>query len=383
MSKSKSKSKDIIFYLKTIISILLIIIPVSVSINIFIYHNILIPRAERDVLQAQKEFLMDTINLDGHYRSQIEDLKAEIARKEDELQKLRARLAELKRQGFYVKEIELLKQQITFKEEQIKFYKEQISRLNKQLENTKPLIETSKKSKILGQELNIDQFENANNNSAIQQKEPFSEDSLKFQITDESNFLKKNSTIENQLTINSKLDKIFSKPNNQPPPLRKEPKEINVQEVEDIIKKEGFFDIVSNKESKGFPNKFKIDCFDGDTVIVDQASGLMWQQNGSKTIIEYNEIRNYLEDFNKNGYAGFHDWRLPTLEEAMTLLRPKKKNGEMYIDSLFDKTQTSIWTSDKKQDKASGWFIDFIYGSSSLYYSQTKKACYVRCVRIG
>jgi hypothetical protein len=39
----------------------------------------------------------------------------------------------------------------------------------------------------------------------------------------------------------------------------------------------------------------------------------------------------------------YNDWRLPTLEEAVSLLESDKKNG-LFIAPVFDKWQSSIWT---------------------------------------
>ena len=73
-----------------------------------------------------------------------------------------------------------------------------------------------------------------------------------------------------------------------------------------------------------------------------------------------------LFELNENGYAEFTDWRLPTLEEAVSLLEPSAKNGNQFIDPAFDKTQSSVWTCDSNISNSSlsldrAWSVNFNY----------------------
>jgi len=85
---------------------------------------------------------------------------------------------------------------------------------------------------------------------------------------------------------------------------------------------------------------------DGDKVVVDNATGLIWHQSGSEKHMGWKKAKKWLEDLNEKGYAGCNDWRLPTVEEALSLLESKKNRYGTYIDAVFDKEQDWIWTGD-------------------------------------
>ena len=51
----------------------------------------------------------------------------------------------------------------------------------------------------------------------------------------------------------------------------------------------------------------------------------------------------YIQKTNAETYGGYNDWRLPTLEEGMSLMEPGKKN-DLYISAQLDKSQIRIWT---------------------------------------
>lgn len=161
-------------------------------------------------------------------------------------------------------------------------------------------------------------------------------------------------------------------------PLRSNSKTLSLDEVKWMLKDKVFFDVLKNKYARGFANVLEIHW--NRPVIYDRASGLMWQCSGSPKIMWYSQAEAYIARLNQERFAGFSDWRLPTLEEAMSLMEPERKNDDLYIDSKFDKTQRYIWTSDWfNKDNYWAWIVNFytgFCGPNDFYNSQY----YVRAV---
>ncbi|MCR4343566.1 MAG: DUF1566 domain-containing protein, partial [Candidatus Scalindua sp.] len=115
-----------------------------------------------------------------------------------------------------------------------------------------------------------------------------------------------------------------------------------------------------------------------DEVVIDHATGLMWHQNGSERFKDKDKIAEWIDNLNLKGYAGFKDWRLPTAEEAASLLEPEQKFGDMYVDTVFDNKQPWIWTGDSYGDDAA-WAIGASYGS--VFWSKFNEYYCIRPVR--
>jgi len=111
----------------------------------------------------------------------------------------------------------------------------------------------------------------------------------------------------------------------------------------------------SNPDGVGFENQFTVQ---DDKVVIDNASGLMWQRGGSSEYMTYDQANEYIKQLKRDRFAGFDDWRLPTLEEAMSLMEPEQLNGDLYIGPKFDPTQRWIWTSDL-YSSAGAWVVGF------------------------
>jgi serine/threonine-protein kinase len=103
----------------------------------------------------------------------------------------------------------------------------------------------------------------------------------------------------------------------------------------------------------------------------------MWQQSGSPDFMTFSDAEDYVRDANEKRFAGHDDWRLPTLEEAMSLMAPKQ-NHELCIAPLFDRTQRWIWTIDKSGAEAA-WVVAFDGGYCTL--DLIHDASFVRAVR--
>ncbi|GJQ60842.1 MAG: DUF1566 domain-containing protein [Candidatus Scalindua sp. AMX11] len=113
----------------------------------------------------------------------------------------------------------------------------------------------------------------------------------------------------------------------------------------------------------------------GVDVVVDHATGLMWIQSGSDNYMKWHAAKELVKNLNSMNYAGYSDWRLPTLDEAVSLLEPTKSNA-LYIDPVFDGEQWGIWSCDKHVS-GEAWSVYFSLGNVRWRY----KNRYVRPVR--
>lgn len=338
-TKKKNNSNDVIYYwwkrYKTLISILAVIIPATIGFNYFLSNFILQPHSEREILKAEKELFNSTISLKSYYEGQITNLKITIKQKEDELGSLRIRLERLLKQDGDQQEIAQLKQKIVFQEEQIKFYKEQIARLKKQLNRVNTLIEGLKKTI-----------------SALQGEEVIPDTSEARKIIAEAKH------------------------------LRSEPTSLSSDEVVGMLKKHDFYCNHKNSNGKGYDNNFELQK--NGLVVYDKTSDLMWQWSGSFEVLGYENAKKYIDELNTNQFADFQDWRLPTLEEAMSLMEPVKNENVLpgsgrFTDTVFNGTQRHIWTNDPVECSSLCWVVDYESGVCFDYYDYVK--CYVRAVR--
>ncbi|MBC8549986.1 MAG: DUF1566 domain-containing protein [Candidatus Brocadiales bacterium] len=93
-------------------------------------------------------------------------------------------------------------------------------------------------------------------------------------------------------------------------------------------------------------HEYETEIIADNEVVIDHATGLMWHPSGSYEYMKRKETKKWIRGLNSKGYAGYYDWRVPTVEEASSLLEASEKNGNLYIDTAFDKKQRWIWTGD-------------------------------------
>jgi hypothetical protein len=126
------------------------------------------------------------------------------------------------------------------------------------------------------------------------------------------------------------------------------------------------FSTFQKVNSRDAANRFVVKTLHGDEVVFDRTTALMWQQSSSSQQMIYSLALEWINSLNKRSFAGFNDWRLPTLEEAMTLMKQSPTSAGLYIDPVFNFKQRSwIWTSDRGEAD-SAWYVNFNYGYSKL-----------------
>ncbi|MBU1060411.1 MAG: DUF1566 domain-containing protein [Proteobacteria bacterium] len=150
---------------------------------------------------------------------------------------------------------------------------------------------------------------------------------------------------------------------------------INDDQIGAVIRKWNFFDSEYNPE--GFFENQLVDTGDGLTV-VDQKTGLMWQRGG----LDINSVRTMqrnIEKMNREGFAGYYDWRMPTMEEAMSLMEPGMNSKGIHLQLCFSKEQPFIFVA--AQRKPGGyWFVDYKQGRA-FWSSGTIPGAFARLCR--
>lgn len=111
--------------------------------------------------------------------------------------------------------------------------------------------------------------------------------------------------------------------------------------------------------------------------ITDETTGLVWQQAGSKYPLTWLQARVYIETLNQQHFAKRNAWRLPTVDELMSLLTATPHGEDLCIAPIFDPRQNALWSSDRRSFTAA-WYVSVDMGfvawqDFSAYY-------YVRAV---
>ena len=158
--------------------------------------------------------------------------------------------------------------------------------------------------------------------------------------------------------------------------LRSEYNKVSKDDAKLMLTQKGFFDKYWNKTGD-YKNKFESKKLKLDEVVIDHATGLMWHPSGSLKFVDLNEALDWIAELNTKNYAGYSDWRLPTLEEVASLLENSKQKN-LYIDRAFDRRQWCIWTGDTLSPNLA-WVV--VFSGRIDWFEKNVRLNYVRPVR--
>ena len=112
----------------------------------------------------------------------------------------------------------------------------------------------------------------------------------------------------------------------------------------------------------------------GDAVVIDHATGLMWPKDWNGAASDYNATKSFYNAIifaNNLVFAGFSDWRIPNINEYLTLIdysRYALALPTIFTPSPVNGTYRTSTSSAYNTSRC--WTISFYYGAQS--YSSTK-----------
>lgn len=167
------------------------------------------------------------------------------------------------------------------------------------------------------------------------------------------------------------------------PRLRSIPHEqLGAADITLLIRKRGYFEINRNPTASGPDHHYQYIESVGAAghLIRDEQFRLLWQVAGSEERLPYDEALRYVQQLSTHGDSTENHWRLPTVDEALSLMTREPDSNDLYIDPLFGQSQRAIWTSDCSSARGS-WILDFELGYCTDSPQTTQYRFWVRAVQ--
>lgn len=149
-----------------------------------------------------------------------------------------------------------------------------------------------------------------------------------------------------------------------PPPmprLRSNYRLLDEAGIREMLAARNLFDAERNPGG-GVRRGYGATAVSGVRLVVDPVNGLVWTRQQNPVRMNLERSKEWIASLNRIAYGGIRSWRLPTAEEAASLLRAPGGAGQGCLDEAFGTGLAEAWTGDA-QAEASSWSIDFREGT--------------------
>lgn len=141
----------------------------------------------------------------------------------------------------------------------------------------------------------------------------------------------------------------------------------NKNGIEDLKKARQYIDMLIAFEEENNKTPPSSPIINDDGTVTDTRTNLMWKHNHEEGLFTFEEA---VTKFKNVSFAGYSDWRLPTIDELKTLFS---------IDnSVFFNAFSAFWSSSVRSTDYT-WSVDFSDGY--VYYYNRSNSFAVRLVR--
>jgi serine/threonine-protein kinase len=138
--------------------------------------------------------------------------------------------------------------------------------------------------------------------------------------------------------------------------LRSDAKTVSLTDARTMAVSRGFYDANLNPSGRVYPINTRSRPWQDEAVVVDGATELMWQIGGSARNMDRQDAKDYVRSLNARKFNGFDDWRLPTLEEAMSLMTPTE-DGQQRAVAYDDEVRKVVFHISPQFAIAGAWSI--------------------------
>ncbi len=97
------------------------------------------------------------------------------------------------------------------------------------------------------------------------------------------------------------------------------------------------------------------------SIVLDRSTGLAWQASGTADPLDWESARRHIQHLNAVEFGGCARWRLPTIEELLSITRPPGLSVQDCISPAFDGRQKVLWSCDRCTF-TSAWYLDVELG---------------------
>ena len=85
--------------------------------------------------------------------------------------------------------------------------------------------------------------------------------------------------------------------------MRKDGKELSVDEMKQMLVERRFFDSYWHKDGKGIRHQYQDTTRSGKKLVFDYATNLVWQQSGSEKVMTYEAANAYVKQLRRENYG--------------------------------------------------------------------------------
>ena len=96
-------------------------------------------------------------------------------------------------------------------------------------------------------------------------------------------------------------------------------------------------------------------------ILIDRRTGCAWQKSGSPYPLDWQSAHQYVSELNLAPFGGIPRWRLPTIEELLSLLSPPMHGEALCVEPVFDQHQATLWSCDRRSFMAA-WYANLELG---------------------